>query len=120
GISEFAIVARIEDDGRRVTIGQFENCAGSTTVPLDQPEVEAHAYTIGGQQLEPSTLHKRLSEDSVVLISTDGNFPSREYTQYLKPRTIVFVFKTGSVFSPQNQQLIRLKLAANKKLDVDQ
>ena len=120
GLPRFAIVARIEDDGHRVTIGQNGHFGGGGTILTDQPELEARAYTVGGRKLEPNTLHKRLSADSVVLISTDGNFPSREYTQYLKPRTVVFVFKTGGLFPPADQQFIHLKLAENKKPNADQ
>jgi hypothetical protein len=92
GFPTFAIVASIGHDGRCVTIGQNVHFGG--TVLHDQPEIEARAYTIAGRQLDARATKKRLSQNSAVLISTDGKFPSREYTQYLKPRTVVFVFKT--------------------------
>lgn len=111
GFPEFAIVARIDGDGQRVTLYQNgRRTAGSTISSSNQSEIEARAYTIGGRQLKPIALQKRLTHNSVVLISTDGNFPSREYRQYLKPRTVVFVFHTGGLFPSQNSQYIRLKV----------
>ncbi len=126
GFPQFAIVAKIDGDGQRVTIAQNPNDPGGsgTTIILDRPEIieifgqpkiiEARAYTIGGRKLKPKALRKRLSHNSVVVISTDGHFPSREYLQYLKPRTVVFVFHTGGLFPPQNQRYIRLKLMPGK------
>jgi len=111
GFPTFTIVASVKDEGRGVTIGQNGHFGG--TVLHDQPEIEARAYTIAGRQLDARTINKRLSQDSVVLISTDGNFPSREYTQYLKPRTVVFVFKTSQL---PNRQFIHLKLTEEKKV----
>jgi hypothetical protein len=92
-----------------VTIGQNVHFGG--TVLHDQPEIEARAYTIAGRQLDARAIKKRLSQTSVVLISIDGNFPPREYTQYLKPRTIVFVFKTPQL---SNRQFIQLKLTGTE------
>lgn len=117
GFPQFAIVAKIDGDGQRVTIAQNPNYSGGSgsTIILNQPEIiEARAYTIGGRELKPKALRKRLSHNSVVVISTDGHFPSREYLQYLKPRTVVFVFHTGGLFPPQNQRYIRLKLMPGK------
>ena len=119
GFPKFAIVARIDDEGQRVTIGQ-PGYFGDTA-RLDQPEFEARAYTIDGRELKPNVLQNRLARDSIVLISTDGNFPSREYSQYLKPRTVVFVFKPSGLFPPFHRQpleFIRLKVVpeqANKR-----
>lgn len=111
GFPQFAIVAKIDGDGQRVTIAQNPNHPGGSTISSTQPEIiEARAYTIGGRKLKPNALRKRLSHNSVVVISTDGHFLSREYRQYLKPRTVVFVFHTGGLFPHQNQQFIRLKL----------
>lgn len=118
GFPKFAIVARIDDEGQRVTISQPLDGYFGDTARLDQPEFEARVYTIGGQELKPNVLQNRLSGDSVVLISTDGNFPSREYSQYLKPRTVVFVFKTSGLFPFQHHPFIRLKVVpeqANKR-----
>lgn len=113
GLPKFAIVARVDDEGERVTIGQIGHFGG--TVLLDQPEIQARAYAISGRELKPNVLQKRLSGNSVVLISTDGNFPSREYCQYLKPKTVVFVFNTGGLIPSPNQQFIYLKLADEQK-----
>lgn len=118
GFPKFAIVARIDREGQHVTIGQSGNWTTGNTISSNQSEIEARAYTIGGRELKPNALQKRLAQNSVVLISTDGNFPSREYRQYLKPRTVVFVFQTGGLFPRQNQQYIRLKVVpgqADKK-----
>jgi len=116
GFPQFAIVAKIDGDGQRVMIAQNpNNPRSSAIIGSNQPEeIEARAYTIGGRELNPNALRKRLSHNSVVVISTDGHFPSRECRQYLKPRTVVFVFHTGGLFLPQNQQFTRLKIVPEK------
>ncbi len=115
GFPQFAIVAKIDDDGQRVTIYQQPNRPGSNIILDSPPETKARAYTIGGRELNPNALRKRLSHNSVVVISTDGKFPSREYRQYLKSRTVVFVFRANFLSSPAHQLHILLVPEQTKK-----
>ena len=103
------------ENGRLLTICRIGTVpsSGAGYVPSKRGVLNARAYTIDGGNVNPDTLAKRLSQGSVVLISSDGQIPSREYAQYLKPSAVVLVIKLP--FNSSTPPVTRIRILESQK-----